>query len=152
MGVDLAAAACACVGAAYEALENRPRSVAWLVRALRLDAGCAEALDFVVDRRLLSADEAAWLRTEYTLSNLRAQLRKVRANQKIDVHLSSLGQQLLKRAPLDGDAQRPRRDTKVAARGDGVEEGARLVLADGDEAHRLPPSSCNAFQKPSHAA
>ena len=64
VGVDLAAAACACVGAAYEALENRPRSVAWLVRALRLDAGCAEALDFVVDRRLLSADEEAWLRDE----------------------------------------------------------------------------------------
>ena len=62
--VDLAAAACACVGAAYEALENRPRSVAWLVRALRLDAGCAEALDFVVDRRLLSASEEVLLRDE----------------------------------------------------------------------------------------
>ena len=37
---------------------------AWLVRALRLDAGCADALDFVVDRRLLSADEEAWLRDE----------------------------------------------------------------------------------------
>ena len=37
--LGLAAAACACVGAAYEALENRPRSVAWLVRALRLAAG-----------------------------------------------------------------------------------------------------------------
>lgn len=58
--VDLAAAACSAVGMAYEALENRSRAVEWLTRALALDAKCAEAMTFLVERRLLSsADETA---------------------------------------------------------------------------------------------
>jgi len=58
--VDLAAAACSVLGQAYEALENRSRAVAWLKRALQLDPRCAEALSFLVERKLLSAaDEKA---------------------------------------------------------------------------------------------
>lgn len=55
--VDLAAAACSVVGQAYEALENRTRSVKWLKRALELDPRCAEAMVFLVERRLLSAND-----------------------------------------------------------------------------------------------
>lgn len=55
--VDLAAAACSVVGQAYEALENRTRSVKWLKRALELDPRCAEAMVFLVERRLLSASD-----------------------------------------------------------------------------------------------
>jgi len=68
--VDLAAAACVVVGAAYEALENRGRAVAWLVRALRVDFTCAEALALLVDRRLLSFDDEKAL-----LAEARASLR-----------------------------------------------------------------------------
>ena len=68
-GIDLAAAACTVAGVAYEALENRSRAVAWLVRALRLDATCSEALTFLVERRLLSAVEEKRL-----LGELRAAL------------------------------------------------------------------------------
>ena len=60
--VDLAAAACSLIGQCYEALENRSRAVAWLRLALRTDARCAEALTFLVERRLLSAAEEVALR------------------------------------------------------------------------------------------
>ncbi|KAJ8600756.1 hypothetical protein CTAYLR_006090 [Chrysophaeum taylorii] len=53
--VDIAAAACSVAGQAFEALENRPRAVEWLTRALEIDPECAEALAFLVERRLLSA-------------------------------------------------------------------------------------------------
>ena len=53
--VDLAAAACCVVGRAYEALENRGRAVEWLKRALKVDPRYAEALTFLVERKLLSA-------------------------------------------------------------------------------------------------
>ena len=66
VGSRAGAAACALVGMAYEALENRPRAVAWLVRALRLDAGCADALTFLVERRLLGASEERALLDETT--------------------------------------------------------------------------------------
>ncbi|KAJ1453928.1 hypothetical protein M885DRAFT_522870 [Pelagophyceae sp. CCMP2097] len=62
--VDVAAAACCLVGVAYEALEKRGRAVPWLRRALRVDARCAEAVAFLVDRRLLDAAAEAGLHDE----------------------------------------------------------------------------------------
>ena len=62
--IDLAAAACCCVGQAYEALENRGRAVEWLRRALRVDPRCAEALTFLVERKLLSAADERKLGSE----------------------------------------------------------------------------------------
>ncbi|MEO0324529.1 MAG: hypothetical protein AAF447_16320 [Myxococcota bacterium] len=62
--VDLAAAACSVVGQAYEALENRSRAVEWLKRALELDPHCAEAVSFLVERRLLSSSDESRLSSQ----------------------------------------------------------------------------------------
>jgi len=56
-GVHPVARLCAARGMAYDAVSNPHRAVPFLRTALAIDARCVEALDYVVDRRLLAPDE-----------------------------------------------------------------------------------------------
>jgi hypothetical protein len=48
---------CLLRGRVYSALENQPRAARWLRQALKLDVQCIEALDLIVDNRMLTTHE-----------------------------------------------------------------------------------------------
>lgn len=55
--VDLRASISLLRGKIYEALENRQRAIVWYKHALKLDVQCYEALEHLVEKRMLNYDE-----------------------------------------------------------------------------------------------
>lgn len=48
---------CLLRGRVYSALENQPRAARWLRLALKFDVQCIEALDIIMDHRMLTTLE-----------------------------------------------------------------------------------------------
>jgi len=65
-GVDLRAAVSLLRGKIYEEQENRQRAIVWYKRALQLDCLCVEALDNLVQKRMLSHKEESSLLSSIT--------------------------------------------------------------------------------------
>lgn len=76
---------CLLRGRVYSALENQPRAVHWLRHALKLDVQCIEALDLIVDNRMLTPVAERSLLAELTFPAHLEWLRLV-YRAKLDQH------------------------------------------------------------------